>query len=397
MPMKVLHVIQSISPYYGGPSQAVLELCTALQELGVETSIATTNANGDSEIDAKLGLEVSREGVKVYRFPRQFLRKPIMSFPLFRWLRSNIKQYDMLHIHGVFSIPASAAALQARLSRIPYAVRPCGTLSGPSLRRKSPLKRIHLALLGRRNLNGAAVLHVTSEGEHQEVQRLKLATPVAVLPLGIQLLTNDKDPEGRSSRQQPGWTSDKKVILFLSRIDPIKGLDLLIAAIAKLLSRRRDFVLVIAGTGPKRDVAMLNRLIAKYEVVDHVVLTGFVHGDHKERLLRDSDIFVLPSYGESFGVAVLEAMASKLPVVITDRVNLHPEVEEAGAGVVTPCEADALAEALDTLLNDDLLRRQMGENGANLVSRLYRWDTVALQVKGLYDTVISGKFARESV
>ncbi|MDA2918661.1 glycosyltransferase, partial [Desulfobacterota bacterium AH_259_B03_O07] len=162
--MNVLHIIPSISLHYGGPSKAVVELCAALQQLGVNTTIATTNAAGEYDLAVPLGRKVDVNRVSVYYFPRQFFRKPVMSLPLINWLKYNVTHYDILHIHGVFSIPASAAAVWARRSSTPYVIRPCGTLSEWSLSKKPALKKLHLALVGRGNLNGAAALHATSEG-----------------------------------------------------------------------------------------------------------------------------------------------------------------------------------------------------------------------------------------
>lgn len=389
--MNVLHIIPSISPYYGGPSKAVVELCAALQHLGVNTTIATTNADGEHDMVVRFGRKVNVQGVSVFYFRRQFFRKPVISLSLIKWLKYNIKHYDMLHIHGVFSIPASVGALLARRSHTPYVVGPCGTLSEWSLSKKPSVKKLHLALVGRDNLNGAAALHVTSEGESQEVQQLKVRPPVIVIPLGIVPPTNANGVVEKSFKQQLDRLRGKKIILFLSRIDPVKGLDLLITAVANLLFHRRDFILIIAGAGQRKHMEMLKQLIIEHRVVEHVVLTDFVQGAHKEALLQCADIFILPSYHENFGIAVVEAMSRKLPVVISNQVDLYPEVLTAGAGIVTPCAADAVMKALNTLLNDELLCRQMGENGFNLVTKMYTWDNVAVQIERFYRSILSGR------
>lgn len=386
--LKILHVIPSISPCYGGPSQVVMDLCSNLIKLGYNAEIATTSAGGRFSKKYKFGHRGIIKGVPVYYFPQQFIERPTVSLPLIGWLKKNVRHYDLLHIHGLFSIPASIACYYARHYHIPYVIRPCGTLNTRTKNRRRLLKDVHLVLTGFKNLNHAAAIQVTSRSEESELLEYKLLSPIVLIQLAVTLPFSSSHIEDIFSREFIQY-QNKKRILFLSRIDPIKGFDILIPAIAKLHKMRNDFVLVIAGTGPQKSVNSLKAMIKKYEIQGCTAILGFVDGQKKESLLRDVDILVLPSYHENFGMAVVEAMSRKKPVIITDQVQIHQEITTNCAGIVTECNAAALTAALDTLLSNSDLARDMGVRGFNLVTQKYTWDVVLPLIVQLYNSVVT--------
>jgi glycosyltransferase involved in cell wall biosynthesis len=176
-------------------------------------------------------------------------------------------------------------------------------------------------------------------------------------------------------------------VLYLSRLHPIKGLDVLIDALAQLESSQR-YRVTLAGDGEARYVRQLKDAVERRGLAERVRFAGFVAGEEKARLLEQADIFVLPSYSESFGVAVAEAMAASIPVVVSDRVGLAASVEQAGAGLVCPAEASALAAALGELLCDAEKRRGMGAAGRAYVEKELTWPRVAGQLVRLYEEVV---------
>src|SRR5207302_1269525 len=166
-------------------------------------------------------------------------------------------------------------------------------------------------------------------------------------------------------------TVGRAIVLFLSRIDEKKGLDLLLAAFQRIRASRPEALLVIAGEGPATLVLQLKTDAARLGIAADVLWTGFVEGAAKDALLADADLFVLPSYSENFGIAVAEAMAAGLPVVVSDQVAVHTDVTRAGAGVVVACDVSALAGAVEQLLSDPPTRTEMGRNGRAFVSEHY--------------------------
>ncbi|NET53037.1 MAG: glycosyltransferase, partial [Merismopedia sp. SIO2A8] len=189
------------------------------------------------------------------------------------------------------------------------------------------------------------------------------------------------------------WTiaEDLPLVLFMSRIDPKKGLNLLIPALEKLLESNRDFHFVLAGTNPQDPdyELQIQKQLKSSSLAGRTTIAGFVTGDLKEALLQDADLFVLPSYYENFGIAVAEAMVAGTPVVISDQVHIWEEVKNSEAGWVGPCEVEALAELLQEALSDlgELHRR--GENAQQCALSNYSWSAIAQQMIETYHQIVA--------
>jgi glycosyltransferase involved in cell wall biosynthesis len=181
------------------------------------------------------------------------------------------------------------------------------------------------------------------------------------------------------------------VVLFLSRLHPKKRPDLLIQSLHELISQSYNFHLIIAGSGDSNYISYLTNLVEFLDLTNCTSFAGFVAGKDKDLLLQGSDIFVLPSFSENFGVAVAEAMAAGLPVIVTPGVQIAPEIAQANAGLVIPGEVDTVADAIAQLLTSSNLRHQLGENGRQLVARRYSWDTIAQSLADVYTSIIENQ------
>lgn len=388
--MKILQIIPGLSLRYGGPTHVMIMMCRELRSKGVGTDIVTTDADVDGNLKVALGIPTKVDGTIVYYFSSPFLHKYGFSLGLTRWLRTNSCFYDLLHIHGLFSFITLPAVYFANRYRIPYIIRPSGVLNPWPMKKNVLLKRCHLELFGRRQLDGAAALHFTSEEEATAIERLNLKAPGVVIPHGVdEIYLNNPIPKGRFKTKFP-HIKNKKLVLFLSRIDPKKGLELLLQAVKILSERRKDFILIIAGAGEDAYEDKIKGIVRDNNLEEKVIFTGFVQGEEKLSLLKDSDVFVLPSYDENFGVAVAEAMASSLPVCVSKGVNISPKIKEYGAGIVTGYQPEEVASALESLLNDDSLRIEMGGNGKGLVEEVYNWRIIGQRLKELYEALLSG-------
>jgi glycosyltransferase involved in cell wall biosynthesis len=383
--MKILQIVPSISLVYGGPSQMVLGLSKALAQLGEEVTIITTDANGDTgqaPLDVPLGVPIARNGYQILYFRCSPFRRYKFSIDLFAWLTWHARDYDIAHIHALFSPVSSISASIARFRHLPYILRPLGTLDPADLQKKRQLKQLYAALLEKPNLAGSAGVHFTSEQECQISRRFGVKTHDIVIPLGV-----DLSREPRTGNLEPlSIPRDKLVILYMSRLDPKKGLDLLIPSLENLLQKGIDFHFVLAGGNPQ-DPDYEHRIKARIytsPLGKYTTIAGFVTGEVKRGLLERADLFVLPSYYENFGIAVAEAMAVGTPVVISDRVDLHPQVEKATAGWVTPCTIEGLTSALEWALESSEERRRRGKNARELVFNNYRWDSIARQMLTVY-------------
>src|SRR3989475_2338625 len=389
--MKVLHVIPALSQYYGGPVNAVVGMCRALNQAGVQADIASTDADVQGNLDIPLGIPFQMEGTTVYCFRCSLLRKYGFSLGLTGWIRSNLGNYDLVHIHAFFSYVTVPLVYYAKKYKVPYIIRPSGELNAWSLKKSRIKKGLYWLLVGRNCLNTASALHLTSEDERVAARRLAPGTPSVVIPLGTDTFTEEEFPARGRFRKKYPMLDQKLLIVFLSRLDHKKGLDLLFPAISALAMGRDNFAVVIAGSGEREYEAEVHDLVLAHGLKEKVIFTGFVQGQDKTDLLRDADVFVLPSYDENFGLAVIEAMAVGVPVVISNNVGIHHAVTEYGAGVVTACESGEITHALNNLLKHDSLRRTMGQNGMKLVKEKFAWEKVARELFGLYQSILSGE------
>lgn len=396
--MRVLHVIPSISALRGGPSVAVLAMVAALRAKGVEASILTTNDDGPGvDPSLPLGQWCERAGVPVLAFgrwspPLRPLREFAFSPALNRWLAAHLREYDLLHVHALFSWPSTSAMAQARRAGVPYVLRSIGQLCRWSLERSSHRKRLLLRLIERRNLEAAAALHFTTQAERREAADLSLATPCFVLPLGVQ------PPVGPASEADPARVGDGlrdpragTVFLFLSRLHPKKQLERLLEALALLQRRRPEaaWQLWIAGTGDPAYLAGLQRQAAVLELAERCHWRGFLEGEAKWQALRQADWFVLPSASENFGIAAIEALAAGTPPILSPGVAVAEAIAAAQAGHVCASEPTALSQALEAALVGP--PATMRRAALDLAASAYGWPALAARLEGLYASLLAGR------
>jgi glycosyltransferase involved in cell wall biosynthesis len=398
--MKILHVIPSFAPAwrYGGPIFYAYGLARALATKGHEVTVMTTNIDGPSVLDVPVDRPVQMDGIEVQYFaverPRWYCFSRAMAYAL----KQQVTRFDLVHIHTIFLWPTSIAAFWCRRQSVPYIVLPQGSLDPTCLAksydsrvaslRSRIMKGVYLRTLGKTDLDRASAIQFTAEAEMEAARPLGLKPPWFIVPLGVDSATDETGRDSLGLRERYPRLKGKKLILFLSRLDPKKGLDLLIPALGELASRREDFAFVVAGSGTQSYEAEVAASVRQHGLEDRTIFLGFVQGAAKWSLLREVDLFVLPSYQENFGVAVGEAMEAGVPVVISDRVNIHREVSRAGAGLVTGLEPTEIAGAIGRLLSDESLRREMGERGKRLVSERFAWDKVVQGVLLMYDQTL---------
>ncbi|MCP9833667.1 MULTISPECIES: glycosyltransferase [unclassified Cyanobium] len=392
--MRVLHVIPSISPLRGGPSRAVIDMVAALRLQGVDATILTTNDHGPSlHPDLVTGRWQWHQGVPVLAFARwsppvAALREFAVSPGLSLWLARHLKQYDLLHVHALFSFPSTSAMVQARWAGVPYILRSIGQLSPWSLAQSRGRKRLLLHLIERGNLQRAAALHFTSAAERDEAAALGLTSPNLVLPLGVHGPDSPAQPTGSSN------TSAPVRFLFLSRLHPKKQLENLLEALA-LLQRHRpeaNWELAIAGDGEPRYVAGLQEETRTLGIDVRCHWLGFVEGEAKWRALQAADWYVLPSAAENFGIAAVEALATGTPVILSREVAVAADVARTGAGLVSASDPEALALTLARALQRPSLA--MRASAINLATMDFSWSSIALQLRDAYRQVLTSSAGR---
>ena len=373
---RILHIIPSAGPLRGGPSQVVHLLARGTADYGLEVHVAATDDNRGERLRVPLGVAIPEEGVTWWYFRAQ---TPfyLISLPFTKWLRAHIEDYDLVHIHALFSYCSVAAAFIARSSGVPYIVQPHGVLNRWGVQNRRPwLKRLSFQLIEKRVIANAAAIHYTSDQELLEAAEFGVSQRSIVIPnpaLPPQFERQELAGEFRSRHPE---LAGRRIVLFLSRIDAKKGLDILIDAYAGLRARMPEAAMVIAGSG---DAALTEKIKtrARQRGVDRdIVWTGFLEGREKWAALADADLFVLPSYSENFGVAAIEAMMFGLPVVVSDQVAIHKEIARAGAGIVTRCDAREIEDAMAAVLAHPDAVRSFGTPGFRMVSDTFSLEKV---------------------
>ncbi|NJL01792.1 MAG: glycosyltransferase [Spirulinaceae cyanobacterium RM2_2_10] len=394
--MRILQIVPSISLVYGGPSQMVQSLSAALAAQAVEVTILTTDANGDAgqpPLDVPLVEPVLTDGYQVRYFRCAPFRRYKFSLGLLRWLAQHGREYDLAHIHALFSPVSTAAATVARWIGLPYILRPLGTLDPADLQKKRQLKQLYGRWLEGPNLAGAAGIHFTSQQEAVISERFGAKTRDIIVPLGVNLPA--PLPEPGQARQQWGIAPHVPLVLFMSRLDPKKGFDLLFPALDQLAAEGVDFHFVLAGSNPQ-DATYERQIQQQVEQASwrsQATVTGFVGGQAKLALLRDADLFVLPSYYENFGIAVAEAMLATTSVVVSNQVHIWDTIAAAEAGWIVACDPqqrgaiaarEELVNQLRVALQQPDERKRRGQNAHQLAQTQYSWSAIAQQLKQVY-------------
>jgi glycosyltransferase involved in cell wall biosynthesis len=236
-------------------------------------------------------------------------------------------------------------------------------------------KRVYMLWRLRRNLNTATALHFTSSVERDLTAPLRLRPPAIVEPNGLDLSEFETLPPAGTARRRFGVTTSR-MVLFLSRLHPKKGLELLIPAFAK--AKLDDTTLVLAGPDADGYQAKLEDIVARQGLpAEAVLFAGMQRGVERLSAMADADLFVLPSYQENFGIAVAEALAAGCPVLISDQVNIWQEIKAAGVGGVVAPAVEPLTGALREWM-DDSARRTEAATRAKLFARdRYDWRALA--------------------
>jgi len=386
--MKILHVIATLAPRDGGPSKACFEMARAVARRGHEVTIFATNMNGlDDVLDVPVDEPIERDGVTIRYFPIQYPKFLGNSAPMAQALEETIPQMDAVHLHSLYMLHCKFTARACRRAGVPYLMRPHGTLD-PYLYKRHRFRKMLLEIwFQNRVTRGAAKMHFTTEEEGILAAPYVFGVPGVVVPHGLDTDEYDNLPSRGRFRARHPEIGDRPIVLFFGRLNFKKGLDVLTRAFADVVRARPDAHLVIAG--PDRGMQeKTQNWINEFGYGDRATFTGMVTGDDKLELLADSDLFVLPSYTENFGIAVVEAMACGLPVAISDKVNLWHEVANADAGWVTPAEAEPFAGAILEALSDPNGARAKGARGRALVGERFQWPQIGRALEDAYASIV---------
>jgi glycosyltransferase involved in cell wall biosynthesis len=380
--LRILHVIGDLAPASGGPAKAGFEMARAVARRGHEVTIYATDFGQAADIPRDRMLD----GVRIRLFPLANPRIWLASWAMRDALARDLPGFDLLHLHSLYLFHDWAAGSLARRLGKPYLVRPHGTLDPYIFRRRRLKKAIFDLWFQDRVLRDAAAVHYTAEEEMRLAEPYVHGAPGVVIPNGLDPGDYAALPAKGSFRARHPEIGDRRILLFLGRINFKKGLDILADAVGRL--KRDDLHLVIAGPDGGY-LAETRRFVADAGISARTTFAGMLMGQEKLAAFADASLFLLPSYSENFGISVVEAMACGVPVLISDRVNIWREVVADGAGRAAPCDAEAVARQITEMLAEPAALERMGAAGRAAVAARYDWVTIALRLEQVYETVIA--------
>tara|TARA_A100001391_G_scaffold191591_1_gene165072 strand:+ start:1371 stop:2567 length:1197 start_codon:yes stop_codon:yes gene_type:complete len=383
--LKVIHTIASTRLDHGGTSRSVPATCNALNASGVDTHLVTAEP-ADSSVTSNLPhdrsrVHLARESARVRQWgvPRQF-RHRLAS------LTDDEQQGLIVHDHAVWLATNHAVASFCRERNVLRVVSPRGMLGEWAMAHGGFKKRLAWKLYQRRDLATADAFHATSSQEADEIRSLGFKQPIAVVPNGVTL------PPGLPVRR----TSEGRQALFLSRIHPKKGLIQLVRA-WKQADVPKQWHLVIAGPDENGHQAEVQAEVRRLGIGDHVDFPGEIDNDAKWQSYVDSDLFILPSFNENFGIVIAEAMAAGLPVITTTATPWRVIRDQSMGWWIDP-EVEPLVEAIDEALRlptDELAA--MGTRAAQFTRQQATWSAVAERLSDFYRWLLDGDHLPDTV
>ena len=378
--MKIAHLYPFLGRDKGGIAACLPPQLNALGAQNVACQLISQRFGGDGGL-ASLGL--GQIAFEIERVPTRDASGFGFSLALRRALDSS--HAEVVHSHGLWMWSDWVASQSARAHRKPHVVSPHGMLEPWAMANSARKKQLMWRLFQGRALRRARVLHALCDAEKTAMRALGLINPIAVIPNGVNLADFADLPDAGAFDAAFPVARDRKILLFMARLHPKKGLVPLLEAWKTLAAQFPDWLLVIAGPDENGHRTDLETLVESCGLQRAATFTGMLDGTLKRAALARADAFVLPSFSEGFSIAILEAMACRLPVLLTPECHF-PDAVESGAALQAAPDAESLSRAARVLLEQsDASRAQMGARGYELVARRYTWERVALNWKSLYE------------
>ena len=375
--MKISQVVTSIDISTGGPARSVTHLISNLCKNFSDKIVTLDTLKSDKPI-----INDFEECNAKVRFNAQ------VGVGYSKELKSNLEQseQDLFHGQGIWQMPVHQMAKIARKKRVPYIITPRGMLEPWSLEQSKLKKKIAFFLFQHKDLKKAACLHATALSEAESIRKLGYKNPIAVIPNGINL---DEFPPYNKEKKE------KKKILFLSRIHPKKGIELLFEAWDQLTKdQKNNWEVEIIGNGDKSYINQLKELLKAKGLAKEIIIKDPVFGQDKVKAYQSADLFVLPTYSENFGIVIAEALACNVPV-ITTKGTPWEDLEKENCGKWIAIGLEPLRLSLIEMMNksdEELIL--MGVNGRKLIEKKYSMLSVAKQMERLYNWIVNKEVSK---
>ena len=384
--MKYLFVVPYFVPAYayGGPVKGVYARATRLAKRGHTVSVYTTDVL-NSQSRYKGPKEVSLEGVQVKYFPvvsnkLAYYMNYFRAFGFHRYLKKTIKNFDFVFIHDFFTYQSSKTATLCKAHKIPYSVTPHGVLNPARVQFRGLVKKLFL-LTNKHILSNACYAIALTKEEEKVIEQYLPKEKIRIIPNGVDLNHYSNLNSLRGSLRKRLKLEDRKIIVFIGRLQGIKGLDILAHSFKLVLKEVNDACLLIVGPD-EGYLKQLKSILTALKISSSVKFTGLLEGQKLLGALADADVYAFTSYSEGLPISVLEAAAAGLPCVISKGCNV-PEIDTYKAGYVVNNIPEIIASRIIEILKNNNLRAIMGIQAQEMVRKQFTWEAVIDKLEDL--------------
>lgn len=373
--MKVIVITASLSRLGGGLLGAVSELYKSLKSKVVVFGLKDNYLDDDAIHWGNLDVRSHNVSfLKSFGYSND-LRKDVMN-----------SKFSLLHLHGIWMYPQWLALKWKNKFNKPVIISPHGMLDPWAVSNSAWKKKLVCKLFANKSLKTADCIHALCDSEYKAIRAYGIKSPIAIIPNGIKL------PETFLKENKVG---QKKTLLFIGRVHPKKGLELLIEALYKLKKKNSDFLknwnIQIVGWDQGNHLNYLRNKCSAYNLQENITFIGPLFGEDKQLKLKSADAFILPSYSEGLPMSILEAWSYKLPVLMTNECNL-PEGFATGSAIELKLDSEMIAIELEKMNNlNEIQLREIGVNGFELVKQEFTWDKIALDMEKTYNWLLTKK------
>ncbi len=378
--MKILH-LSTYTWSNGGPTVVVHDYTKLQLNHGHQVEIVSPYQEGDKFYNLP-------NGAKLHTFKLNWFSKfyPDFSIGILFFLIKNLKNYDIVHVHGLWNFPGLYALMSGL--KIKKLLTIHGSIGNGNFDKSNLKRRFFSWLIQKKAALKADFIQVHNQNEFENIINYfkpKIHSNIHLITNGVNFEPFEELPKTQILRKKFGLKETDKIILFFGRLHEIKGIEHLLLAFQKIAQKNQNAYLIFAGA----DVGYLekiNEFKSKNQVETRILYYGLADNTVKVQVLCDADLFVLPSYSESFSIAVIEAMAAQLPIVVSDFTGLSKLIRANKTGLISEINVDSLAENIENILKNDNLALEFGKNGRELVKTKLTIEKVA---KPLLEELIS--------
>lgn len=377
--MKILNVCDIMNPLYGGSVERSYQISFQLNNLGHEVDLLTTKWKLDK--DYIKGIKGSKTFILKAIALRTGINPNLIPLGLNKWINSNLDNYDVIHISRNWSLLSSFIAIKAHQKGIPYVYSPMGFVS--IINGSKLLKKVYKKLFTIPNLMNASAILTVAKEESKDIVQLGIdSSKVHLIPNGV--IPKDFSYKDDILFRDSNELDKRKIILFIGRMDPVKGVDILIDAFSEMKDIHQDWCLVLIGTKTSYRKEMIKKS-SNLNMDKNIIFLDPIFGDSKSSAYHAADFIVIPSLVDAMTIIAPEAACCKKPVLYTNTCDFS-ELSENGGGIEVDPSVSSIKKGLTLMINSD--RLGMGEKGYNYVIENYDWKNLAPQYLKVFKSVV---------